>query len=149
MLLACASSMGTKNEMGPGILFSHNQDEVDTFVARIRAGSITIDPSWLEDTRKLPGDVLLRTKYAMGISQFGVETVSDFFTCILEIMNNTSTPEIFLRVRPDQRNACVLDTCEACNSWTYPLDPEVRAAIITYWKRFLEEQEHSRKPRPS
>ena len=137
---ACASAGGTHGEeWDPTVLFMGDQAKIDRMAEGVRSGKIRLDPEWIRDTRKLRGDVLLRTRYGNGVAQLRVETVSDFFTCLLQFRENVSTREILEKVHSDLVEICDAETCDVCTSWTYPLDPRVRQAVIQYWLQWLGE----------
>lgn len=111
----------------------------------VRSGKIRLDPEWTKDTRKLRGDVILRTKCGNGMAQLRVETVSDFYTCLLHFRENVSTREILEKMHSDLVEVCGPGTtCDVCTSWTYPLDPRVRKVVIQYWSHWLHESTRQR-----
>lgn len=140
-VLGCATGGSGPAEVGNlAVLFAGDQARIDRLAEAVRSGRIVPDPDWIRDTRRLPGDVLLRTRYGNGVAQLRVETVSDFFTCLLQFRENVSTREILERVRPDLLAICDPDTCDVCISWTYSLDPRVREAVIDYWVAWLKQR---------
>jgi hypothetical protein len=137
---ACSSGGRVHEEKwGSTVLFMGDQAKIDRMAEGVRSGKIRLEPEWIEDTRRLRGDVLLRTKYGKGMAQLGVETISDFFTCLLQFRVGVTTREILEKMQPDLVPACDPETCDVCTSWTYPLDPRVRKAVIQYWLDWLRE----------
>jgi len=144
----CATCGCSRPAEGPSLLFMGNQAKIDSFASRISQGKVKIQASWLRDLRKLRPDVILRIKidYGEGVAQLGVETVSDFFSCLLQFRAGVTTEEVITKNDPDLAGVCKPDVCDVCTSWTYPLDPRVRAAVIRYWLNHLDSG-HTRVPR--
>lgn len=116
-------------------LLRGDQETVDQFTAAFLEEETRIFPSWLGDYRRLP-PVLLRVDAEEHYFQYGVALVADYFLCLLEIKDGTSTRELLGAAMADFPCPSE-DACEVCNSSTDPLDPQLRGLLQEYWRRHL------------
>lgn len=100
-------------------------------------GGSAISASALTDDRLVSRSVVVRAEEPNRISQYGVDLVSDYFICLLQIKHHTSSRAI-LSKEVLQNECGSSGECEACNSLTYPLSPKVRTELRTYWLERLK-----------
>src|SRR4051794_16401531 len=71
----------------------------------------------LNDERAIAPNVLLRTTYENRDYQLGVNTVSEYALCLLQIRNHTSSENILRIVAPALQQQCSeAKPCEVCNA---------------------------------
>jgi len=117
-----------------------NQSDIDYLTNELLSGRKTIRVEWLQDERNFPTDIVFRYLGNQGeLYQLGVEQVSDYFLCVLEILHNTSSKDILGKIGSNRIDQCELENmCEVCNSSTYPLDPSLRSILVKYWTEYLD-----------
>lgn len=113
-------------------LVAHRQEEINAFSRALLAGGEEIDPAWLRDERQVPIYMPLPGEGG-SVMNYGVDRVSDYFLCLLEVREKTSTPEILTRMESSLARVCEPDRCDACFTATYPLDGSVRKTLVDYW----------------
>lgn len=117
-------------------LVAGDQATVDEFSKRVLAGEPLITAIMLTDDREVSRAVILRVDRDGGTAQYGVDLVSDYFMCLLQAREGTSTRNI-INVSAVDRRCKSEDLCEVCNSLTYPLPEEVRDALRRHWRAQL------------
>lgn len=111
---------------------------VDVFTRQFLIGESAITPSDLMDERLVSRSIVVRAEEPNRISQYGVDRVSDYFMCLLQIKERTSSHAILSS--EILRNECRSSgECEACNSLTYPLPPTVRGELRAHWLERLKQ----------
>jgi hypothetical protein len=100
----------------------------------ILSGKRSVVKAEVRDERAVATNVLLRTTYANRDYQLGVNTVSEYALCILEIQNHTSSESILRIVVPALQQQCSeKKPCEVCNAQAFPVNAEVKQHLIDYW----------------
>jgi len=99
---------------------------------RVRAQDVS-------DDRTVAPNTLLRTSYGERDYQLGVDTVSDYVICLLEIRNHTSTLGVLRRTAPSLAKMCSDDRsgCDVCNSQSVPVDKRIKDELQRYWRSTL------------
>jgi hypothetical protein len=128
-LAGCASTTTVRTALVRG-----DQQAVDRFVDDFLAGRLSIDRAALKDDRAAATDLVIRISDRTRASQYRVQLVSDVFMCLLQVKARRSTREI-LDLGDDQYECRGEDTCEVCNSFVYPLSPQLRARLRDHWLR--------------
>lgn len=133
--VSCASRPST-NDVREALV-AGDQREVDVFTRRFLGEAIVVAPDALRDDRIVSRNVVVHVDEESRSSQYGVDRVSEYFMCLLEVKFRTSTrdaaPNLFLR-----EECTRADQCEVCNSLTYPMSEQVRNDIRTYWLERLQ-----------
>lgn len=111
-------------------LVAGDQDAVDTFADRFFNQDAVIPANALMDDRLVSRNIVVRVEEPSRISQYGVDRVSDYFMCLLQIKHHVSSRDVL----SDEilRNECGGE-CEPCNSLTYPLPEKARNRLRAYW----------------
>lgn len=117
-------------------LVNGRQSEVDDFSRRVLRGESLVTDEMLRDDREVSRDVIVHFERDGGTAQYGVDLVSDYFMCLLEARQRTSTRQVIAISASDAR-CKTEDACEVCNSLTYPLPTELREALRRYWREHM------------
>lgn len=134
---SCTSSSGDGGIRDA--LVAGDQGAVDAFTRRFLSDAIDVESSALSDDRLVSRSIVLHAEEEARLSQYGVDRVSEYFMCLLQIKFHTSSRDVLSGAL--LREECgVADQCEACNSLTYPLPPKVRYELKTYWSERLNKR---------
>lgn len=128
----CRSLGHTKSSIREALI-GHRQAEIDVFSRDFLSGAMGIEPAWLGDERAVSIYMPLPDEGG-GIVHLGVDRISDYFLCLLEARERTSTGEILARVAPHLVTGCAPGRCDVCFTSTYSLDPPIRSALVQYWR---------------
>jgi len=131
LLLLC--SCATRPAGISDALVNGRQAEVDEFSARVLARQPVITIEMLDDARKVSRAIVVRVELDGQTAQYGVDRVSDYFMCLLEARERTSTRRLIETPTSDEKCGSE-DACEVCNSLTYPLPAELREELRRYWR---------------
>lgn len=137
LLGGCASSEPA--ERAREALVSGDQDFVEMFSRQVLNDDAVITAGSLGDDRVVSHNIVVRVEEENRIGQYGVDLVSDFFMCLLQMKFHTSSRDIL----SDEllRNECrSTDECEVCNSLMFPLPPKVRNELRIYWVERLKQR---------
>jgi hypothetical protein len=107
---------------------------IQNLVVGILSGEQPIEAEWLEQRLETPILFFVEPPFvAEGRLHLGVENSLDFALCLLELKHNTSTIAVLAEMGLEK---CVggKASCEACNSFTFPLDEAVRRSLVWYWQ---------------
>jgi hypothetical protein len=107
---------------------------IQKLVVGILSGEQPIEAEWLEHRLETPILFFVEPPFvAEGRLHLGVENSLDFALCLLEIKHNVSTVAVLAEMGLE---TCVGGeaSCEACNSFTFPLDEAVRRSLVGYWQ---------------
>jgi hypothetical protein len=118
-------------------LVAGDQDAVDTFTRRFLSDGIALEWNALNDERFVSRAIILRVDEPDRISQYGIDRVSEYFICLLQIKFHTASGDVLPNALLQQECGAA-DHCDACNSLTYPLPVAVRDALKTYWSERLK-----------
>ena len=125
------------------VLLSGDELQARRLTDEVVAGKRTVGASLLTDERSLPRNIVLRTTVDGRDWQLGVDDVSEYALCVLELKDRTSSEEILTRVAPSLRSQCTTATrpksggCEICNSQAFPVSGSVKSALVGYWRSRL------------
>jgi hypothetical protein len=132
---SCASAPATDVREA---LVAGDQREVDGFTRRFLSGAAVITVDALRDDRAVSRNVIVQVDEESRSSQYGVDRVSEYFMCLLQVKFQASSRDAAPRI--SSRKECNRpDQCEVCNSLTYPLSDQVRDEIREYWLERLQE----------
>jgi hypothetical protein len=121
-------------------LVAGDDSQVRQITDQILAGARPLNPGMLTDERTVAPGVILRATTDNKQWQLGVERVSDYGLCLLELRNGTSSDEILRAIDPVLRTQCTIATtpntrgCEICNSQSIPVSADVKTALVSYWR---------------
>jgi len=121
-------------------LVAGNDIQVRQITDEVVAGTRTLNLEMLTDQRTVALGMIVRATINNKQWQLGVERVSDFGLCLLELRDRTSSDEILSAVAPALRTQCTTATtpntrgCEICNSQAVPVSDDVRSALVIYWR---------------
>ena len=111
-----------------------DETRINALTNDILAGKRLITRMEVSNDSKVAPNVLLRASYANRDYQLGVNTVSEYVLCLLEIKNQTSSEQILRKVDPAMQENCSRGRpCEVCNSQAFPVDVDVKRRIVGYW----------------
>jgi hypothetical protein len=139
VMSSCTSSSGDG-----GIryaLVAGDQEAVDAFTRRFLNDDMAIGSSALSDDSLVSRSIVLRADEDDRLSQYGVDRVSEYFMCLLQIKFHTSSRDVLSGTLLNEECGLV-DQCEPCNSLTYPLPSKVRNQLRTYWSERLSKRRH-------
>jgi hypothetical protein len=93
----------------------------------------------VSDDRAVAPNTLLRATYGERDYQLGVNTISDYVICLLQIRNHTSTLAVLRRTAPLLATICSENRsgCDVCNSQSIPVDKRIKDALQQYWMSTL------------
>lgn len=121
-------------------LVSGDQTTVDVFTDALLNDRLEVTPAALHDDRDVSRSIILRVDEESRRSQYGIDRVSEFFICLLQVKYKVSSRDTL----PEELAAseCAgADECEACNSLTFPLSNDVRYELKAYWSKRLRAAE--------
>jgi len=94
----------------------------------------SIEKADLKDDRRVAPNILLRATYDNRDYQLGVDTVSEYALCLLQIKYRTSSENILRVVAPAlQRECSEKNPCEVCNAQAFPVRVEIKQQLVSYW----------------
>jgi hypothetical protein len=115
-------------------LITGDEESARKLTDDIIAGKRSVVKAEVRDDRAVAPNVLLRTTYANRDYQLGVNTVSEYALCVLQIQNHTSSENILRIVAPALQQQCSeKKPCEVCNAQASPVNAEVKQYLIDYW----------------
>lgn len=148
ILLSCAHDVPSSHSIGnsrptvaeqadgslAAALVAGNEELARKLTDEIIAGRRNVSERELRDERSIAPNVLLRTTYGNRDYQLGVNTVSEYVLCALQIRHQTSSENILQATAPEVRERCSSTTaCEVCNAQAFPVSAEVKKQLIEYW----------------
>lgn len=135
MLILCFMvACTTTQTMDARILLSGNQNEVDRLTTNILNDETRVLASWIRDDRPLPPHILIRVQEPHRFTQLGVDTVSGYFLCLLQIKSGMTTKGILAELGRESALICLPQIeCDICFSGTAPVSQEVRDLLAEYW----------------
>src|SRR5258705_9747631 len=92
------------------VLLSGDELRARRLTDEVVAGTRAVDVGLLTDERILPRNIILRTTVDGRDWQLGVDHVSEYALCVLELKDRTSSEEILSRVAPSLRSRCTTAT---------------------------------------
>jgi hypothetical protein len=136
-LAGCSSTSHAALEHVRDGLVSGDQQGVDAFTHWFLTHGSGPAADALMNDRLVSRGIVIRVDEPNRVHQYGVDRVSDYFMCLLQMKHRTSSTSILSE--DVRRSKCgSAGECEACNSLTYPLPESVRQDLRTYWLRRLE-----------
>jgi|GEM_PF-2539947 hypothetical protein len=124
------------------VILSGKEDAIIELSEKILAGEIRVDAKWLSDSREFPRHVAFRVTVDDGMLHLGVDKISDFYLCLLQIKYKRGTKEILGDEIYQQIGYCIPEEkCEICNSLTYNIDLDLRMRLIQYWENYLSNEQ--------
>lgn len=114
-------------------LISGDEERARKLTDGIIAGKRSVMKVEVNDQRALAPNVLLRTTYENRDYQLGVNTVSEYALCVLQIQNHTSSENILRAITPAEQECSKAKPCEVCNAQAFPVRMEVKQHLIDYW----------------
>ena len=145
-LVACRATYAPGNLSRPtpedslaGALVSGNQERVRRLTDEVLTGMRTIGFETLTDERAVAPYTLLAGTVDGRYWQLGIERVSEYMLCLLQLRNRTSSDAILNAVAPALGAQCSYSTapnsrgCEVCNSQAVPVSSDVKNALVGYW----------------
>lgn len=144
-LAGCAAKFDSGNattgeDQLAAALVAGNDSQVRQITDQVLAGTRRLNLGILTDERKVAPGMILRATIDSKSWQLGIEHVSDYALCMLELRNRTSSDEILNIVAPPLRAQCTVAAtpntrgCEVCNSQAIPVSGDVKSALVTYWR---------------
>lgn len=119
-------------------LITGDEERARRLTDEITSGTRSISQAELRDDRPIAANVLLRTTYENRDYQLGVNTVSEYALCVLQIRNHTSSENILRVIAPALQQQCSRsESCEVCNAQAFPVSVEVKRQLIDYWRSKL------------
>jgi len=124
-------------------LVSGDESQVRSLTDEVVGGKRTLDSRLLKDDRAVARNIILWATVDDREWQIGVEHVSDYALCVLELKNRTSSDKILSAVAPTLRSQCTTATtpntrgCEVCDSHAFPVSSDVKSALVGYWRSKL------------
>lgn len=140
LLITCFQGYSSGNDETIAILLSGTQEQVNQLTSRILSGETDIDSCWLYNDGEFPRSILLIVRGEEKELKLGVDRVSDYFLCLLQIREDLTTKEIVSAVDPVKSEAIQKESkeCDVCNSLTYPIKDELRTLLQKYWVERLK-----------
>jgi len=115
-----------------GALLRGDQKAVDRYTQVFLSSKVMLPRRVLLDERKAPASVVV-TNDRGEVRTYGVDTVSNYFLCLLHVRHSATTREL---IPAEVAGACVHeDDCEPCNSIVRPVPVAVEMALRDAWLR--------------
>lgn len=116
-------------------LIAGDQRTVSRFSESFLDGHVAIPAEWLFDDRIVSPSIVLKWSDDRHDYKFGVERVSEYCMCLMELRSGQTSRQTVADSIPDLARVCNGEKCEPCNSLTYPMDGTVRRRLAEYWSR--------------
>ena len=135
LLCSCAHTLLPANPDGIiQALHEHDQVTINEWTTRYLEGDEVIRAEWLLDYTDRHTYVLVEPRWPWeGVNHLGVETIGDYFLCLLEIRHRRYTASILSETAPQLIATVPEGSCGICCSEAYPLPDSIRRAVADYW----------------
>jgi hypothetical protein len=120
-------------------LLAGDEERVHMLTAEIFAGKRSISKTELADEREAAPNIFLRATYENRGYQLGVNTVSEYVLCNLQIQSHASSENILRIVAPALQKECSsARRCEVCDAQAFPVSTAVKRRLVEYWSSKLK-----------